>query len=80
MLTRQGADDQTIVLTPEEEAAVRAEWAANDADKAEREVAAEGKKAEREAILAETPVDVNSIPALRDEIDKLKSLLRGEQQ
>jgi len=75
MLTKK-VDGVTVRLTDEEEAAVRAEWAANDAAQVQAEEAAAARKAARDAALAKTPASINSVPALRAELDKVKELLQ----
>ena len=77
MLTKK-VDGVTVRLTDEEEAAVRAEWAANDAARAQAEAAEEARKAARAAVLADTPANDLSLPALREAINEIKALLRGD--
>jgi len=61
-------------MTPERQASVlkaQADAASTEAVRAE-------KRARREAALSETPASVNDFKALRDEINALKALLRGD--
>ena len=77
MLTRKSGR-RTVTLTAEEEAVVRAEWAANAASKAQAAEDATARQAQRDARLAEIPANVNSVPALRDIVNDILKELRGE--
>ena len=48
------------------------------AGKAEKAAAAAAKKAARDAVLADTPANDLSLPALREAINEIKALLRGD--
>ena len=65
------------VETPES-AADLAQKAIDDVEGPALAAAAIAARAARVAAWADTPASVNSIPALRDEIDKIKQILRGE--
>ena len=58
-----------------------AEEAQRDADEAQAAIDAQAdaaRAAERVVALAETPASVNSIPALRDKVNEILRVLRGE--
>ena len=61
-------------MTPERQASVLKA----QADAVAVEVIRAEKQARRDAALAETPASVNDFKALRDEINALKALLRGD--
>ena len=65
-----------VEMTPAEEAEVRAEWAANEQAESDRRAAEAAKKFQIAQDLSDTPADVNSVPALRAELDKVKAILR----
>lgn len=65
-------------LSPEDKAWLDASIASSKAEQAVREAEAAAHKAARDAALAETPADVNSIPALRDKLNEVLVILRGE--
>lgn len=48
------------------------------ADTAEKAAAAEAKKVARDAALTDTPANDLSLPALREAINEIKALLRGD--
>lgn len=75
MLTKK-VNGVSVQLTPEEEVAVRAEWAINKNADVQQRVEEDARLAARDANLANTSAD--SITALRDEINILKTLLRDE--
>jgi len=63
-------------LTPAQKADHDAAQAAIQAEEAARKVAADADKAARDAALADTPASVNSVPLIREELDKVKAVLR----
>lgn len=73
MLTKKvnGVD---VVLTAEEEAETRAEWAANEAAQAQ----AEARKAACDVLLRDTPESDQSLPALWQAVNEIKAILRGD--
>lgn len=75
--TPDGTREAIVVeLTPAEEATVQAEWQANAQAQAAREANEQRKAQLRQDILQDTSVDVNSIPALRAEVDRLKAVVK----
>ena len=61
-------------LSPEDVAA----GARDDARRPAKEAAEAARLAARESALAETPESVTSVPALRDKVNEILKLLRGE--
>ena len=66
----------TVAISAAEEAAIIAEVAIENATRAAHDNAKAVARAELEAVLADTPANANSILALRDSINEIKSVLR----
>lgn len=68
--------NERVEMTPAEEAQVRAEWAANEAAEEAKKNLASAAAADRAVKLEDVPASVNSLPALRMEVNKIKEVLR----
>ena len=66
----------TVAISAAEEAAIIAEAAIENATRAAHDNAKAVARTELEAVLADTPANANSILALRDSINEIKSVLR----
>ena len=76
MLTKK-VNGVEVTLTAAEEAEVRAEWASEDAAKAQAQADAEARQAQRDARLEAVPANEQSIIALRDKVNMILAELRG---